>query len=173
MVGLGVVAGAVIDAAKEGKPVGDLRRLRQQSAEHHAGNPGADHAERPSVLGHRVGLGVPGFHVPRPAIEPQQNRAFEIQVTGGGSARQNATPEGKRRYALIADAPAVEKGDDTEYPVVVYAGNAGHKVLMRGMKPLCAKDVQSFYMAHYDMDHSTEQSRHLFLEKVRARAARI
>ena len=57
--------------------------------------------------------------------------------------------------------------------VHLYAGNAGHKVLMRGMKPLCAKDVQSFYMAHYDMDHSTEQSRHLFLEKVRARAARI
>lgn len=56
-------------------------------------------------------------------IEPQRDRAFEVNVTGGGSARQNATPEGKRRYALITNAPAAEKGDDTEYPIVVYAGN--------------------------------------------------
>jgi len=57
--------------------------------------------------------------------------------------------------------------------VHLYAGNAGHKVLMRGMKPLCAKDVGSFYMAHYDMDHSTEASRTAFLAKVRQRVARI
>ncbi|MEI9900252.1 MAG: hypothetical protein WDN31_09145 [Hyphomicrobium sp.] len=37
----------------------------------------------------------------------------------------------------------------------LFAGNPGHKVLMRGMKPLCAKGVRSFYLAHYDMDHST------------------
>jgi NAD(P)H dehydrogenase (quinone) len=48
-----------------------------------------------------------------------------------------------------------------------FAGNAGHKVLMRGMKPMCAKDARSFYLAHYDMDHSTDQSRQAFLEKVR------
>jgi putative NADPH-quinone reductase len=57
--------------------------------------------------------------------------------------------------------------------VTLYAGNAGHKVLMRGMKPLCARDARSFYLAHYDMDHSTEQSRHAFLERVRARVAQI
>jgi len=57
--------------------------------------------------------------------------------------------------------------------VHLYAGNAGHKVLMRGMKPLCAKDVRTFYMAHYDMDHSTEASRHAFLDKVRRRIAQI
>jgi hypothetical protein len=56
---------------------------------------------------------------------------------------------------------------------VLFAGNAGKKVLMRGMKPLCAKGVRSFYMAHYDMDHSTEASRHAFLDKVRRRVARI
>ena len=39
---------------------------------------------------------------------------------------------------------------------VLFAGNAGKKVLMRGMKPMCAKGVRSFYMAHYDMDHSSE-----------------
>ena len=57
--------------------------------------------------------------------------------------------------------------------VHLYAGNAGHKVLMRGMKPLCAKDARSFYMAHYDMDHSTEASRRAFLDKVRRRIAQI
>lgn len=56
-------------------------------------------------------------------IDPQKERAFELNVTGGGTARQNATPDGKRRYALITQTPAAEKGDDTEYPVVVYAGN--------------------------------------------------
>ncbi len=56
-------------------------------------------------------------------IEPQRDRAFEVRTEGGGTARQNATPEGKRRYALITSAPEVERGDDTEYPVVVYAGN--------------------------------------------------
>jgi NAD(P)H dehydrogenase (quinone) len=57
--------------------------------------------------------------------------------------------------------------------VNLFAGNAGKKVLMRGMKPLCAKGVRSFYMAHYKMDHSTPQSRQAFLEKVRARVARL
>tara|TARA_R110002049_G_scaffold251918_5_gene426360 strand:+ start:1138 stop:3165 length:2028 start_codon:yes stop_codon:yes gene_type:complete len=56
-------------------------------------------------------------------IEPQRNRKFVVQVNGGGRAEQNATPEGKRRYALILDQPKEEKGDDTQYPIVVYAGN--------------------------------------------------
>ncbi len=55
----------------------------------------------------------------------------------------------------------------------LFAGNAGRKVLMRGMKPLCAKGVKSFYLAHYDMDHSTDASRHAFLEKVKLRIARL
>jgi hypothetical protein len=38
---------------------------------------------------------------------------------------------------------------------------------MRGMKPMCAKGVRSFYLAHYDMDHSTARSRQAFLDKVR------
>lgn len=56
-------------------------------------------------------------------IEPQRDRAFEVSLEGGGSARQNATPIGKRRYALITDTPAIERGDDTEYPILVYSGN--------------------------------------------------
>jgi NAD(P)H dehydrogenase (quinone) len=54
-----------------------------------------------------------------------------------------------------------------------FAGNAGHKVLMRGMKPMCAKDARSFFLALYDMDHSTEQSRQAFHEKVRVTVAAI
>jgi NAD(P)H dehydrogenase (quinone) len=57
--------------------------------------------------------------------------------------------------------------------VNLFAGNAGKKVLMRGMKPMCARDVTSFYLAHYDMDHSTEASRQAFLDKVRRRLARV
>lgn len=59
------------------------------------------------------------------------------------------------------------------WAVTLFAGNAGKKVLMRGMKPMCAKDVRTIYMAHYDMDHSTEESRKAFLEKVRRRMAAI
>jgi putative NADPH-quinone reductase len=57
--------------------------------------------------------------------------------------------------------------------VRLFAGNPGYKVLMRGMKPLCARGVRAFYMAHYDMDHSTEKSRHAFLARVRRRIARL
>jgi putative NADPH-quinone reductase len=57
--------------------------------------------------------------------------------------------------------------------VTLFAGNAGKKVLMRGMRPLCAKGVRTFYMAHYAMDHSTEADRHGFLDKVRRRIAGI
>lgn len=57
--------------------------------------------------------------------------------------------------------------------VRVFAGDAGRKVLMRGMKPLCAPRVRSFYLAHYRMDASTPRSRQAFLEKVRRRVARV
>jgi putative NADPH-quinone reductase len=54
-----------------------------------------------------------------------------------------------------------------------FAGNAGYKVLMRGMKPLCAKDVQSFYLAKYGMDGATDGQRRAFLEKVRRRVSQL
>jgi hypothetical protein len=41
------------------------------------------------------------------------------------------------------------------------------------MKPMCARGVRSFYLAHYDMDHSTPRSRQTFLEKVRRAVAGI
>jgi len=57
--------------------------------------------------------------------------------------------------------------------VHLFAGNAGHKVLMRGMKPLCAKDVRSFYLAQYGMDGATAEQRHAFLERVRRRVSQV
>ncbi len=57
-------------------------------------------------------------------IEPQADRAFSVDLGPGlEPAKQNATPEGKRRYALIHKSPREDKGDDTAYPVIVYAGN--------------------------------------------------
>jgi hypothetical protein len=55
-------------------------------------------------------------------IEPQGDRAFEVQLDGA-VAKQNSTPLGKKRYALITDSASEDRGDDTQYPVVVYAGN--------------------------------------------------
>ncbi len=57
--------------------------------------------------------------------------------------------------------------------VRLFARDAGRNAVMQGLRPLCAKDVESFYLAHYDMDHSTERTRAEFLEKVQARVTRI
>ncbi len=57
--------------------------------------------------------------------------------------------------------------------VRIFARDAGRHAVMQGMRPMCAKDAQSFYLAHYDMDHSTEQSRASFLAKIHDRLVRI
>jgi hypothetical protein len=38
---------------------------------------------------------------------------------------------------------------------------------------MCGLRARSFYLAHYDMDRSTPQSREAFLARVRARVAKI
>lgn len=57
--------------------------------------------------------------------------------------------------------------------VRLYAGDPGRMVLLRGMKPLCARSAEWLYLAHYGMDRSTPASRSAFLDKVRRRIARI
>ena len=47
------------------------------------------------------------------------------------------------------------------------AGDPGRKVLMRALKPMCGPRARSFYLAHYDMDRSTDSSRQAFIERVR------
>lgn len=53
------------------------------------------------------------------------------------------------------------------------AGDPGRKMLMRAMRPLCARRAETFYLAHYDMDRSTPQSRAALIAKVEARLQRI
>jgi putative NADPH-quinone reductase len=57
--------------------------------------------------------------------------------------------------------------------VRLFAGDPGRMVVMRGMKPLCAKGAEWFYLARYSMDKATARERAAFLHKVRRRIARI
>lgn len=50
-------------------------------------------------------------------------------------------------------------------------GQPGRKTLLRGMWVLTGKGCRTMYLAHYDMDRSTEATRKRFLEKVRRRVA--
>jgi putative NADPH-quinone reductase len=49
----------------------------------------------------------------------------------------------------------------------------GRKVLFRALKPMCGRQVRSFYLAHYDMDRSTPASRKAFAERVRTRISEL
>ena len=53
------------------------------------------------------------------------------------------------------------------------AGDPGRKVLMRALKPMCGSRARSFYLAHYDMDRSTPESRQAFMDRVRSFMAAI
>jgi NAD(P)H dehydrogenase (quinone) len=57
--------------------------------------------------------------------------------------------------------------------VRLYAGDPGRKVLMRGLRPLCHANADTFYLAHYDMDRSTPETRTRFLDRVAARMKAI
>lgn len=45
-------------------------------------------------------------------------------------------------------------------------GQPGRKIILRGMRPLCAPRTRTMFMALYNMDASTRQSRSAYLEKV-------
>lgn len=50
-------------------------------------------------------------------------------------------------------------------------GQPGRKTILRGMRALCAPTARSLYVAHYDMDRSTPETRAAFLEKVKRKVA--
>ena len=52
-------------------------------------------------------------------------------------------------------------------------GQPGRKTILRGMRALCAPLARTLYLAHYDMDRSTPQSRAAYLDRVRKRVARF
>jgi len=54
-----------------------------------------------------------------------------------------------------------------------YAGDPCRKVLLRALKPMCGPGTRWFYLAYYDMDRSTPESRARFLARVRKRLARV
>jgi putative NADPH-quinone reductase len=106
---------------------------------------------------------------------PAMLKGWVDRVWGPGTAFVYDSKDGHLRPNLhnIKLFGVVTSYGSSWWIVRVFAGDAGRKVLMRGMKPLCAKDAQSFYLAHYGMDASTPASREAFLEKVRRRIARI
>jgi putative NADPH-quinone reductase len=56
----------------------------------------------------------------------------------------------------------------------IYMGNPSRKVLMRGLaRLLAARSAERFWLALYGMDNTTLATGNAFIEKVRARVARI
>ncbi|MFZ5782707.1 MAG: NAD(P)H-dependent oxidoreductase [Pseudomonadota bacterium] len=106
---------------------------------------------------------------------PAMLKGWVDRVWGPGTAFLYDEKDGHLRPNLhnIKLFGVVTSYGSSWWMVHLFAGNAGHKVLMRGMKPLCARDARSFYLAHYGMDGSTPESRKAFLEKVKRRVARI
>jgi putative NADPH-quinone reductase len=51
-------------------------------------------------------------------------------------------------------------------------GQPGRKTILRGMRALCAPTARTLYVAHYNMDSSTPESRASYLEKVKRKLAR-
>lgn len=52
-------------------------------------------------------------------------------------------------------------------------GQPGRKTILRGIRALCAPTARTLYLAHYDMDRSTSESRAAYLEKVKHKLARF
>ena len=52
-------------------------------------------------------------------------------------------------------------------------GQPGRKTILRGMRALCAPRSRTLYVAHYDMDRSTQASRAAYLDKVRRKLERF
>ncbi len=51
-------------------------------------------------------------------------------------------------------------------------GQPGRKTILRGLRALCATRARTLYVAHYNMDRSTPESRSAFIATVRRRLAR-
>jgi putative NADPH-quinone reductase len=54
-----------------------------------------------------------------------------------------------------------------------WVGDPGRRVLMRGLRPLCAPQCKTFWLAHYNIDRSTPATRSAFLERVRRKMLAI
>jgi NAD(P)H dehydrogenase (quinone) len=54
-----------------------------------------------------------------------------------------------------------------------WVGDPGRRVIMRGLRAVCAPRCKTFWLALYRMDNITDVERRAFVERVRARLARI
>jgi NAD(P)H dehydrogenase (quinone) len=52
-------------------------------------------------------------------------------------------------------------------------GHPGRRTILRGIRALCAPRCRTLFLAHYQMDSSTDRSRAAYLAKVRSRLARV
>lgn len=52
-------------------------------------------------------------------------------------------------------------------------GQPGRRIILRGIRALCAPRVKTLYLAHYLMDRSTPDSRATYLEKVRRKLSKV
>jgi putative NADPH-quinone reductase len=52
-------------------------------------------------------------------------------------------------------------------------GDPGRRIVMRGIRPLCHPRCRSFWLGHYRMDSSTQESRAAFLARVDRLAASL
>lgn len=52
-------------------------------------------------------------------------------------------------------------------------GHPGRRTITRGIRALCAWRCKTFFMAHYLMDSSTDETRRAFLAKVRRKLAKV
>ncbi|MCX5496821.1 NAD(P)H-dependent oxidoreductase [Kaistia dalseonensis] len=54
-----------------------------------------------------------------------------------------------------------------------WVGEPGRRTIMRGLKSLCHPRCRTIYLAHYEMDSSTPESRSRYLASVRDKMARF
>ena len=56
---------------------------------------------------------------------------------------------------------------------MMLVGNPGRKTIMRGIRAICARRCRKLWLAHYDIDKSTPESRAAFMKRVRAKLAAL
>ena len=54
-----------------------------------------------------------------------------------------------------------------------FVGEPGRRTILRGIRALCAKRCQKLWLAHYEMDSSTAESRAAFLARLGRKLARV
>lgn len=83
-------------------------------------------------------------------------------------------PDGGRIVSLVSHIKklGVITTCGAPWSISMLMGQPGRKTLLRGMWALTGKGCRTMYLAHYDMDRSTDQSRKRFLEKVKRRVGR-